>query len=53
MRYVSKENKIFIAGHKGVVGSSIARNLKKSGYFNLLTANRKDLDLTDRKVEKI
>ena len=47
MRYVSKENKIFIAGHKGMVGSSIARNLKKSGYFNLLTANRKDLDLTD------
>ena len=47
MSYVSKENKIFIAGHKGMVGSSIARNLEKSGYFNLLTANRKDLDLTD------
>ena len=47
MRYLNKENKIFIAGHKGMVGSAIARNLKNSGYLNLLTAERIDLDLTD------
>ena len=47
MRYVSKENKIFIAGHKGMVGSAIVRNLRNNGYLNLLTAKRTDLDLTD------
>ena len=47
MRYVSKENKIFIAGHKGMVGSAIVRNLRNDGYLNLLTAKRTDLDLTD------
>jgi len=48
MRYLSKENKIFIAGHNGMVGSAIAKNLKNNGYFNLLTAKRTDLDLTDQ-----
>ena len=33
MRYISKENKIFIAGHKGMVGSAIVRNLKNNGYL--------------------
>ena len=47
MKYISKENKIFIAGHKGMVGSAIVRNLKNNGYLNLLTAKRTDLDLTD------
>ena len=47
MKYISKENKIFIAGHRGMVGSSIVRNFKDNGYFNLLTAKRSDLDLTD------
>ena len=47
MRYVSKENKIFIAGHKGMVGSAIVKNLKNNGYHNLLIAKRTDLDLTD------
>ena len=48
MRHVSKENKIFIAGHNGMVGSAIVRKLKNNGYFNLLTAKRTDLDLTDQ-----
>ena len=47
MKYITKDNKIFIAGHKGMVGSAIFRNLKNNGYHNLLTANRVDLDLTD------
>ena len=29
MKYINKENKIFVAGHKGMVGSAIVRNLKK------------------------
>ena len=47
MQLISKEQKIFIAGHRGMVGSAIFRNLKKSNYLNLLTAERTDLDLTD------
>ena len=47
MKYISKENKIFIAGHKGMVGSAITKNLKKNCYLNLLVAERTELDLTD------
>ena len=47
MKYITKDNKIFIAGHKGMVGSAIARNFRNSGYHNLFTVNRVDLDLTD------
>ena len=47
MGYISKENRIFIAGHEGMVGSAIARNLKNNGYLNLLTAKKTELDLTD------
>ena len=52
MKYISKENKIFIAGHNGMVGSAIARNLKNNGYLNLLTVKRNDLDLTDASCVK-
>ncbi len=41
------KEKIFIAGHSGMVGSSIVRALRKQGYNNLLTINRKRLDLLD------
>ncbi len=47
MKYITKENKIFIAGHRGMVGSAIVRCFKNNGYLNLLTANRTDLDLTN------
>ena len=40
-------SKIFIAGHKGMVGSAILRNLKKKGFKNLLISSRNDLDLTN------
>ncbi len=42
-------SKIFIAGHKGLVGSAILRKLKSKGYKNLLTIDKKKLDLTDQK----
>ena len=38
-------SKIFVAGHRGLVGSSIVRSLKNNGYANLIFASKKDLDL--------
>ena len=42
---MKKTDKIFVAGHKGMVGSSILRKLKKYGYKNVLVADKKKLDL--------
>lgn len=42
---IKKSDKIFIAGHTGLVGSAILRKLKTEGYLNLLTITSKDLDL--------
>lgn len=39
------QDKIYIAGHQGMVGSAIVRLLTKLGYHNLLTSNRSELDL--------
>jgi len=41
--------KVFIAGHKGMVGSAIYRNLKKNGYKNILLKSRNELNLLDQK----
>lgn len=41
--------KIFVAGHKGLVGSALCRQLKKQGYDNVLTATHAKLDLTNQK----
>ena len=46
---ISFKSKIFIAGHRGLVGSAIVRVLKKKGYSNLLFAERSKLDLKDQK----
>lgn len=40
-----KNNKIFVAGHKGMVGSAIVRNLNSKGYSNIIKASRSQLDL--------
>ena len=46
------ESRIFIAGHRGMVGSAIKRTLLQYGYDNLVTRTRQELDLTDqRQVE--
>ncbi len=45
---ISKNSKIYVAGHNGLVGSAIVRNLKRKGYNNILTASRKKLDLTNQ-----
>lgn len=41
--------KIFVAGHQGMVGSSIVRKLKNNGYSNILVRTRSELDLLDQK----
>ena len=38
--------KIYVAGHRGLVGSAIMRKLKKLGYINIITRTHKELDLT-------
>ena len=45
---INHNSKIFIAGHKGLVGSAIIRKLISCGYNNLLTVDKKKLDLTNQ-----
>ena len=42
------ESKVFVAGHRGLVGSALMRNLRERGYANLLTRTHVELDLTDQ-----
>lgn len=42
------KDKIFVAGHKGMVGSAIVRRLEKEGYSNIITRTSKELDLRDQ-----
>ena len=44
-KLISKSDKIYIAGHKGMAGSAIYRAFKRKGYENLLTLERSELDL--------
>ena len=49
---ISKNNKIFLAGHNGMVGSAILKKLKSLGYKNIICVSKKKLNLLDqRKVE--
>lgn len=43
---ISKETSIFVAGHRGMVGSAIVRSLKAKGYLNIITTSRDEVDLT-------
>ena len=47
---MNKETKIFIAGHKGMVGSAIWRALEKKGYINLIGKSSKELDLRNQQA---
>jgi GDP-L-fucose synthase len=44
---VEKNSLIYVAGHRGLVGSAICRNLRKNGFDRLLLRSRSELDLTD------
>lgn len=45
---ISKNDKIFVAGHRGLVGSAIVRNLESKGYTNIVTRTHKELDLKNQ-----
>ena len=44
---LDKNTKIYVAGHRGLVGSAIWNNLKARGYNNLIGRTHRELDLTD------
>ena len=48
MSTLHHEDMIFVAGHRGLVGSAIVRKLREKGYGNLLLKTRSELDLTDQ-----
>ncbi|MBD5394082.1 MAG: GDP-L-fucose synthase [Lachnospiraceae bacterium] len=45
---MKKDDKIYVAGHRGLVGSAIVRNLQAKGYENVIGKTHKELDLTDQ-----
>lgn len=45
---MQKDSRIYVAGHRGLVGSAILARLKAEGYSNLITASREQLDLRDQ-----
>ena len=46
---INKKSKIFLAGHRGMVGSAILKKLKLEGYRNIILKSRKQLDLKNQK----
>jgi GDP-L-fucose synthase len=49
---MDKNSKIYVAGHRGLVGSALVRALQRHGYTNLLTRTHAELDLTDAQAVK-
>ena len=45
---MNKTDKIYVAGHRGLVGSAIVRNLQSKGYTNIIGRTHKELDLTNQ-----
>lgn len=45
---MNKKDRIFLAGHKGLVGSAVLRKFKKLNYKNIILANKKELNLLDQ-----
>lgn len=50
---MNQDAKIYVAGHRGMVGSAITRNLKKKGYNNLIFRTSKELDLRSQEAVNI
>ena len=46
---MDKDSKIYVAGHRGMVGSAIVRELLRQGYSNIITRSHAELDLTDQR----
>lgn len=47
---MNKDSKIYVAGHRGMVGSAIVRELRRQGYSNIITRTHRELDLTDQRA---
>lgn len=47
---MNKNSKIYVAGHRGLVGSAIVRNLKEKGFNNIICRTHKELDLTNQEA---
>ena len=47
---MNKDSRIYVAGHRGMVGSAIVRELQRHGYTNIITRTHSELDLTDQKA---
>ena len=45
---INKKSKIFVAGHKGMVGSAIIRKLKRNGFSKIIFADKKNLNLLNQ-----
>lgn len=50
---MQKESKIYVAGHRGMVGSAIVRRLEQEGYTNIITRTSKELDLRNQQEVKL
>lgn len=50
MTAIAKSSKIFVAGHRGMVGSALVRSLQAKGYDQLITRSRGELDLLDQRA---
>ncbi len=50
---MEKTDKIYVAGHRGLVGSAIVRNLKAKGYENVIGRTHKELDLKDQAAVRV
>jgi GDP-L-fucose synthase len=50
MSAIAKTSKIFVAGHRGMVGSALVRNLQSKGYENIISRSRAELDLLDQRA---
>jgi GDP-L-fucose synthase len=50
MKSIAKDAKIYVAGHRGMVGSALVRALEAKGYTNILTRTRAELDLLDQRT---
>jgi len=47
-RHINKQSKIYVAGHRGMVGSALVRRLESGGYSNLIVRTHLELDLTNQ-----
>ena len=53
MSPISTSDKIFVAGHRGLVGSAIVQSLQKAGYSNIITRTRDELDLRNQEAVNV